>query len=152
MNVSRLMKQRGFQIKYNYEASKSISVIPIIEEVNVCPLTNLSWPQVKLLKASEYPNRSPTKSYNDWTPNSDQKASTLRRAKSPEDAADLKEQAKAITKKLVPLRKQKQVAQRIEEDIPKIWDWMEQERAMEMGEGRNNKSKRRELWIIIHCF
>lgn len=42
MNVSRLMKQRGFQIKYNYEASKSISVIPIIEEVNVCPLTNLS--------------------------------------------------------------------------------------------------------------
>ena len=58
----------------------------------------------------------------------------LRRAKSPESAADLKEQSKAITKKLVPLRKQKQVAQRIEEDIPKIRDWMEQEREMEMGD------------------
>ena len=56
----------------------------------------------------------------------------------------MKEQAKAITKKLVPLRKQKQVAQRIEQDIPKIRDWMEQERAMEMGEGRNNKSMWRE--------
>ena len=68
----------------------------------------------------------------------------LRRAKSPEDAADLKEQAKAITKKLVPLRKQKQIVQRIQEDIPKIRDWMEQEREMEMGEGRNNKSMWRE--------
>ena len=55
----------------------------------------------------------------------------LRRAKSPKEAADLKERAKAITKKLVPLRKQKQVAQRIEEDIPKIRDWIEQERAIE---------------------
>ena len=57
----------------------------------------------------------------------------LRRAKSPEEAANLKEQAKAITKKLVPLRKQKQIAQRIEEDIPKIREWMEQERAIESG-------------------
>ena len=57
----------------------------------------------------------------------------LRRAKSQEEAADLKEQAKAITKKLVPLRKQKQVAQRIEQDIPKIRDWTEQERGMELG-------------------
>ena len=61
----------------------------------------------------------------------------LRRAKSPEEAANLKEQAKAITKKLVPLRKQKQIAQRIEEDIPKIREWMEQERAMEMGDNRS---------------
>ena len=68
----------------------------------------------------------------------------LRRAKSPDEAAALKEQAKAITKKLVPLRKEKQVAQQIEEDIPKIRDWMEQERMIEMGEGRNNKSVRRE--------
>ena len=58
----------------------------------------------------------------------------LRRAKSPEEAADLKEQAKAITKKLVPLRKQRLVAQRIEEDIPKIKDWMEQEQGLEMGD------------------
>ena len=58
----------------------------------------------------------------------------LRRAKSPEEAANLKEQAKAITKKLVPLRKQRQVAQRIEEDIPKIREWIEQERTMEMGD------------------
>ena len=58
----------------------------------------------------------------------------LRRAKSPEEAADLKDQAKAITKKLVPLRKQKQIAQRIEENIPKIRDWMEQEWMMEMGD------------------
>ena len=63
----------------------------------------------------------------------------LRRAKSPDEAAALKEQAKAITKKLVPLRKQRQVAQRIEEDIPKIRDWMEQERAMEMGRRINNR-------------
>ena len=62
----------------------------------------------------------------------------LRRAKSPEEAANLKEQAKAITKKLVPLRKQRQVAQRIEQDIPKIRDWMEQERAMEMGDNLIN--------------
>ena len=55
----------------------------------------------------------------------------LRRAKSPEEAANLKEQAKAITKKLVPLRKQRLVAQRIEEDIPKIRDWIEQERVIE---------------------
>ena len=45
----------------------------------------------------------------------------------------MKEQAKAITKKLVPLRKQKQIAQRIEEDIPKIRDWIGQERAIESG-------------------
>ena len=53
--------------------------------------------------------------------------------KSPDEAANLKEQAKAITKKLVPLRKQKQIAQRIEEDIPKIRDWIGQERAIESG-------------------
>ena len=65
----------------------------------------------------------------------------LRRAKSPDEAAALKEQAKAITKKLVPLRKQRQVAQRIEEDIPKIRDWMEQERTMEMGGNRSQKMR-----------
>ena len=65
----------------------------------------------------------------------------LRRAKSPDEASDLKEQAKAITKKLVPLRKQKQVAQRIEEDIPKIKDWMEQEREMEMGDNRSQRMR-----------
>ena len=65
----------------------------------------------------------------------------LRRAKSPEEAANLKEQAKAITKKLVPLRKQKQVAQRIEEDIPKIREWIQQERAMEMGDKPISRSR-----------
>ena len=65
----------------------------------------------------------------------------LRRAKSPEEAANLKEQAKAITKKLVPLRKQKQIAQRIEEDIPKIREWMEQERAMEMGKEKSDRHR-----------
>ena len=69
----------------------------------------------------------------------------LRRAKLPDEASDLKEQAKAITKKLVSLRKQKQVAQRIEQDIPKIKAWIEREREIELNEGRNNKFLRREL-------
>ena len=44
----------------------------------------------------------------------------LRRVKTPDEDAALKEQAKEITKKITSLRKELKVAQRIEEHIPRI--------------------------------
>lgn len=68
----------------------------------------------------------------------------LRRVKSPEEETALKDQCKAITKKITPLRKQKKIATRIEEHIPKIRELMEQERQMESGEERKRDSKDRQ--------
>ena len=68
----------------------------------------------------------------------------LRRVKSPEEETALKDQCKAITKKISPLRKQKKIADRIEEHIPKIRELMEQERQMESGEERKRDSKDRQ--------
>ena len=65
----------------------------------------------------------------------------LRRVNSPEEETDLKDRCKAITKKITPLRKQKKIADRIEEHIPKIRELMEQERQMESGEERKRDSK-----------
>ena len=56
----------------------------------------------------------------------------IRRAKTPEDDAALKEQAKGITKQITPLRKQRDIAMRIEGHIPKIHELLEQERNIEM--------------------
>ncbi len=65
----------------------------------------------------------------------------LRRVKSPEEEIALKDRCKAITKKITPLRKQKKIADRIEEHIPKIRELMEQERQMESGEERKRDGK-----------
>ncbi len=56
----------------------------------------------------------------------------IRRAKTPEDDAALKEQAKGITKQITPLRKQRDIAMRIEGHIPKIHELLEQEHNIEM--------------------
>ena len=66
----------------------------------------------------------------------------IRRAKTPEEDATLKEQAKEITARITPLRKELKVALRIEEHIPKIHELLEQERNIEMK--RNNLIKKKE--------
>ena len=66
----------------------------------------------------------------------------IRRAKTPEEDAALKERAKAITKQITPLRKQRDIVKRIEEHIPKIHELLEQERNIEMK--RNNLIKKKE--------
>lgn len=66
----------------------------------------------------------------------------LRRAKTPEEDVALKEQAKEITARITPLRKELKVALRIEEHIPKIHELLEQERNIEMK--RNNLIKKKE--------
>lgn len=66
----------------------------------------------------------------------------LRRAKTPEENATLKEQAKAITQKITPLRKQRDIVKCIEAHIPKMHELLEQERSMEMQ--RNNLIKKKE--------
>ena len=68
----------------------------------------------------------------------------LRRVKSPEEETALKDQCKAITKRLTPLRKQKKIATRIKEHIPKITELMEQERQMELGKERERDSKNKQ--------
>ena len=66
----------------------------------------------------------------------------IRRAKTPEEDAALKERAKAITQQITPLRKQRDIAIRIEERIPKMQELIEQERNIEMK--RNNLVKKKE--------
>lgn len=66
----------------------------------------------------------------------------IRRAKTPEADAALKEQAKAITQQITPLRKQRDIVIRIEERIPKMLELLEQERNIEMK--RNNLVRKKE--------
>lgn len=56
----------------------------------------------------------------------------IRRAKTPEVDAALKAQAKEITKQITPLRKQRDIARRIEEHIPRIKELLDAERNIEM--------------------
>lgn len=58
--------------------------------------------------------------------------SKLRRVKSPEEDASLKEQCKEITKKISPLRKELKVALRIEVHIPQMKEFLDAERKIEM--------------------
>lgn len=67
----------------------------------------------------------------------------IRRAKTPEDAAALKEQAKEITKQITPLRKRRDIALRIEEHIPRIKELLDTERQIEMKKNNLNKKKER---------
>ena len=66
----------------------------------------------------------------------------LRRVKTPEEDAALKEQCKEITKKITPLRKELRIALRIEEHIPRIKVLLDAERNIEMK--RNNLIKNKE--------
>ena len=56
----------------------------------------------------------------------------IRRAKTPEEDAALKEQAKELTKQITPLRKELKVALRIEEHIPRIKELLDAERNIEL--------------------
>lgn len=67
----------------------------------------------------------------------------LRRVKTLEEDAALKEQAKEITKKITPLRKELKVAQRIEEHIPRIKELLESERNIELKHNGLVKKKER---------
>ena len=67
----------------------------------------------------------------------------LRRVKTPEEDAALKEQCKEITKKITPLRKELRIAMRIEEHIPKIKALLDAERNIEMKRNDLNKNKER---------
>lgn len=67
----------------------------------------------------------------------------LRRVKTPEEDAVLKEQCKEITKKITPLRKELRIAMRIEEHIPKIKALLDAERNIEMKRNDLNKNKER---------
>ena len=66
----------------------------------------------------------------------------LRRVKTPEEDASLKEQAKEITARITPLRKELKVALRIEEHIPRIKELLDAERNIEIK--RNNLIKKKE--------
>ena len=67
----------------------------------------------------------------------------LRRVKTPEEDAALKEQCKEITKKITPLRNEYKIAMRIEEHIPKIKALLDAERNIEMKRNNLNKNKER---------
>ena len=67
----------------------------------------------------------------------------LRRVKTPEEDAALKEQCKEITKKITPLRKEYKIAMRIEEHMPKIKALLDAERNIEMKRNNLNKNKER---------
>ena len=67
----------------------------------------------------------------------------LRRVKTPEEDAALKEQCKEITKKITPLRKELRIAMRIEEHIPRIKVLLDAERNIEMKRNNLNKNKER---------
>lgn len=66
----------------------------------------------------------------------------IRRAKTPELEAALKEQAKEITKQITPLREQRDIALRIEAHVPKIKELLDQEHQIEMGKSRTIKKER----------
>ena len=62
----------------------------------------------------------------------------LRREKDPEKAAALKEQAKAVSKELLPLRQQLKTAKRIEERLPVVQKALDAERQAEVNAMERN--------------
>ena len=56
----------------------------------------------------------------------------IRRVKTPEEEASLKEQCKELTKKMTPLRKQLKISLRIEQHIPRIKELLDAEREIEL--------------------
>lgn len=74
----------------------------------------------------------------------------LRRVKTPEEDAALKTQAKEITKQITPLRKQRDIARRIEEHIPRIKELLDAERQIEM-KHNNLKIKKERGYLEYVC-
>lgn len=56
----------------------------------------------------------------------------IRRAKTPEEEASLKEQCKELTKKMTPLRKQLKISLCIEQHTPRIKELLDAEREIEL--------------------
>lgn len=69
----------------------------------------------------------------------------LRRLKSPEEEAALKERCKEITKEITPLRRERKTVLRIAEHIPKMKELLDAEREIEME--RNNLTRKKERMI-----
>lgn len=56
----------------------------------------------------------------------------IRRVKTSEEEASLKEQCKALTKEMTPLRKQLKISLRIEQHTPRIKELLDAEREIEL--------------------
>ena len=69
----------------------------------------------------------------------------LRRVKSPEEEAGLKEHCKKITKVLTPLRQERKTVLRIAEHIPKIQELLDAERKTEMEHNNLTRKKERKI-------
>lgn len=69
----------------------------------------------------------------------------LRRVKSPEEEAGLKEHCKKITKELTPLRRERKTVLRIAEHIPKIQELLDVERKTEMEHNNLTRKKERKI-------
>lgn len=69
----------------------------------------------------------------------------LRRVKSPEEEAGLKEHCKKITKELTPLRRERKTVLRIAEHIPKIQELLDAERKTEMEHNNLTRKKERKI-------
>ena len=69
----------------------------------------------------------------------------LRRVKSPEEEAGLKEHCKKITKELTPLRRERKTVLRIAEHIPKIQELLDAERKTEMEHNNVTRKKERKI-------
>ena len=67
----------------------------------------------------------------------------LRRVKTPEEEAEIKQQCKEITQKLYPLRKSVKNADRIEERSIRIQQMLEKEAVLERIENESNKIQKR---------
>ena len=69
----------------------------------------------------------------------------LRRVKSPEEEAALKERCKEITKEITPLRRERKTILRIAEHIPKIQELLDAERKTEMEHNHLTQKKERKV-------
>ena len=69
----------------------------------------------------------------------------LRRVKSPEEEAGLKEHCKKITKELTPLQRERKTVLRIAEHIPKIQELLDAERKTEMEHNHLTRKKERKI-------
>ena len=69
----------------------------------------------------------------------------LRRVKSPEEEAALKERCKEITKEITPLRREGKTVLRITEHIPKMQELLDTERKTEMEHNHLTRKKERKI-------
>lgn len=69
----------------------------------------------------------------------------LRRVKSPEEEAALKERCKELTKEITPLRRERKTILRTAEHIPKIQELLDAERKTEMERNHLTQKKERKI-------